>query len=266
MTGRAVSSRVGAHVAECGGTLEMDASGQAAGRKMKSRRWTILIAALGPFYAGAAVGQAPSPSGLGAGEPRNDAMPAEPVGPHLSDTDSQPSRDAPMTPVPPRRFNGNPLWAIQLESLRMTRERPLFSVSRRPPPPIIAASPKDTAPPPAAEPAASEKPQMTLVGVVHGADVDMGVFIDETDNSLIRLRVGQAIRGWMVDDVDLRATTLEKADQQVKLELPARNTETGASTPAVTPEVAASAPAGAAATVHGAPVGRFKRFATANRS
>ena len=233
---------------------------------MKSSRWAILVTALAPFYAGAAVCQAPSPSGLGAGEPRNDAMPAEPVGPQLSNGVSEASHEAPMTPAPGPRSNGNPLWAIQLESLRMTRERPLFSVSRRPSPPVAAASPNDTAAPPPAEPAAPEKPQITLVGVVHGADVDMGVFIDETDKSLLRLRIGQAVRGWMVDDVDLRATTLEKADQQVKLELPARSTETGASTPAVTPEVAASAPAGAAASVHGAPVGRFKQFATANRS
>jgi general secretion pathway protein N len=235
---------------------------------MKSRRWTILVTALGLFYTSAAVCQAPSPSGLGAGEPRDDlnAIAAGLDGGHLSPADSERSREAPMTPVPGPQFNGNPLRAIQLASLRMTRERPLFSVSRRPDPPIIAATPKNSETPPPAEPAASEKPQITLVGVVHGADVDIGVFIDETDKSLIRLRVGQAIRGWVAHDVDPRAMTLAKADQQVKLELPARNTETGASTPAVTPEMAASAPAGAAASVHGAPVGRFKRFATANRS
>jgi general secretion pathway protein N len=208
---------------------------------MKSRRWTILIAALGPFYAGAAICQAPSPSGFVVGEPHDDlnAIAAGPDGAHLSHGDGEPSREAPMTPAAGPQFNGNPLSAVQLESLRMTRARPLFSVSRRPPPSIAVAAPKDSATPPPAESAASEKPQITLVGVVHSADIDMGVFIDETDKSLIRLRVGRAIRGWIVHDVDLRATTLEKADQQVKLELLARNAETVASMPAVTPETAA---------------------------
>jgi hypothetical protein len=89
----------------------------------------------------------------------------------------------------------------------------------------------------------------------------MGVFVDQTDQSLIRLRVGQAVRGWTVHKVDMRATTLEKADQQVKLELPARDNETAVSTPIVTPDAVASMPLGATASVHGTPVGQFKRFA-----
>ena len=222
---------------------------------MKSRRSAILIAALGPFCSSAAVCQAPNPGesvALGSHNDQN-AMGLGSVGAQLSRTDSEPPRDAPMKPVLRPLFDANPLWAIPLESLRMTRERPLFSVSRRPAPPLAAAAPKVNAPTPA-EPAAPEQPQITLVGVVHGADVDIGVFIDETDKSLIRLRVGQAIRGWTVHDVDLRSTTLEKADQQAKLELPARNTDTVAPTPPRTVALA-----------YRTPVGRFKRFATANR-
>jgi hypothetical protein len=222
---------------------------------MKSRRSAILIAALGPFCSSAAVCQAPNPGESVALGSRNDqnAMGLGSVGAQLSRTDSEPPRDAPMKPAPRPLFDANPLWAIPLESLRMTRERPLFSVSRRPSPPIAPAPPKvaDSTP---TERTAPEKPQITLVGVVHGADVDLGVFIDDTDKSLIRLRVGQSIRGWIVLDVDLRATTLEKAEEQVKLELPARNTEMAASTP---PEAAGS--------IHGTPVGRFKRFAKADR-
>src|SRR5262245_34049779 len=36
---------------------------------------------------------------------------------------------------------GNPLWAIPLESLNVTRERPIFLPSRRPPAPQVVASP-----------------------------------------------------------------------------------------------------------------------------
>ncbi len=73
---------------------------------------------------------------------------------------------------------------------------------------------------PAAEP---EKPQVTLVGVVHGPLIDVAVFVDETNKSLLRLRVGQSVRGWIVHALVARAATLEKAEQQVKLELPARS-------------------------------------------
>ena len=49
----------------------------------------------------------------------------------------------------PRSGAANPLWAIPLDSLTATRERPLFSVSRRPPPaPVAAAAPIVEAPPP----------------------------------------------------------------------------------------------------------------------
>ncbi len=64
---------------------------------------------------------------------------------------------------------------------------------------------------------------MTLVGVVHGEKEDIGIFINQMDQSVVRLRIGQDDHGWVVRSVDLRATTLEKESQQVKLELPARN-------------------------------------------
>ena len=127
----------------------------------------------------------------------------------------------------------NPLWAVPLDSLHYARERPLFSASRRPPAPIVAEAPKASDPAPAL-PAAPEKPQVTLVGTVRSAGVQMGVFVDETDQSQLRLRVGQSVRGWTVDGVDKRAATLDKSEHEVKLELPARNTETAAMTPPVT--------------------------------
>jgi hypothetical protein len=92
----------------------------------------------------------------------------------------------------------------------------------------------------------------------------MGVFVDETDKSPIRLRVGQSVRGWTVHGIDQRAATLEKAEQQVKLELPARNTETAASTSPATEETAL-APPGPSGPIHGTPVGRITPFATADR-
>jgi hypothetical protein len=84
--------------------------------KMKMRTSAILIVALGPFCAGGAIGQSP---GLSATD--------EPV----NHADQASRREANRPPAPkPHSGNGNPLLAIPLESLRMTREPPLFSVSR----------------------------------------------------------------------------------------------------------------------------------------
>ncbi|WP_148213154.1 hypothetical protein [Methylocella silvestris] len=58
---------------------------------------------------------------------------------------------------------------------------------------------------------------------MHGPLVGMAVFLDQTNHSLVRLRIGQSFRGWTVQGLDTREATLEKAQQQVKLELPARS-------------------------------------------
>src|SRR5262245_1587560 len=67
----------------------------------------------------------------------------------------------------------NPLWAVTLTSLSVTRERPIFSPSRRPPqPPAIAAPPpaKPPPPPPPAKAAEPERPSLTLVGTIAGSE------------------------------------------------------------------------------------------------
>jgi general secretion pathway protein N len=164
------------------------------------------------------------------GKSRNDltSIARRPVAESPQAPESAPPSAAAPLPValsaPPRQLGrGNPLWGIPLESLRATRERPLFSVSRRPPPPPVAyvePAVSESPPPPPPPP---EKPPMTLVGVVHGGQDDIGLFLDRTGPSVIRLRVGQQDRGWVVRSLDLRAVILEKESQQVKLELPARD-------------------------------------------
>ncbi len=151
-----------------------------------------------------------------------------------------------------RPGRANPLWAIPLESLRATRERPLFSASRRPPPPPVVAAAQAAPPPPPAPPSEPEKPQLQLVGVVHGAKQDIGIFINQMDQSVIRLRVGQENNGWAMRSVDLRATMLQKDTLQVKLELPARDA-TGAAGPQVAVNSSGPPPAPMFRTVNGPP-------------
>jgi len=43
--------------------------------------------------------------------------------------------------APARTLSANPLWGIPLTQLPGTRDRPIFSPSRRPPPPEVVAEP-----------------------------------------------------------------------------------------------------------------------------
>src|SRR5579871_6921448 len=86
--------------------------------------------------------------------------------PALSPT--EPVTSVRVVPPPPSQspLSANPLWAIPLKQLSVTRDRPIFSPSRRPPPP---ATPTYVAPvavrtPP--KPKEPEKPSITLVGTI----------------------------------------------------------------------------------------------------
>jgi general secretion pathway protein N len=207
-----------------------------------------LAIAAGALCAFPALGQA-----AGSGEPsaaaaRNDLISGapqqiapQPSAPQPAEAVADGAADAPRPVAAPaaarRSGDANPLWAIPLDRLRATRERPLFSVSRRPPPepvafvaPVVSEPPPPPPPPPPAE---AEKPPMTLVGVVHGPNDQIGIFLDRTGPAVIRLRVGEQDRGWVVRSVDSRTATLEKENQQVKLELPARNAQAGDAGPEI---------------------------------
>lgn len=119
-----------------------------------------------------------------------------------------------------RSQSGNPLWAIPLKSLSATRDRPLFSPSRRPPAAAIVALPP---PPPAAAAAAPEQLQLSLVGTVVGAKERMGVFVDQSTKAIVRLQVGEGISGWTLRDVQVRTAMFEKGPRETTLALPSRN-------------------------------------------
>jgi hypothetical protein len=107
---------------------------------------------------------------------------------------------------------GNPLWAIPLETLSTTLERPLFSPSRRPPPLVVGAP---HAPPPRRplKPAEPERPPLTLVGTVVGKTDGFGIFIDTSTNAIVRLKTGGAFQGWLLRSVRGREVTLKKGNR-----------------------------------------------------
>jgi hypothetical protein len=128
----------------------------------------------------------------------------------------QPNRNVGARIGEPR---GNPLWAIPLSSLKVTRERPIFAPSRRPP--VVAA------PPPAAEPVRAPPPpepepfRLALTGTIAGGSVEVAVLIDKTTQQIVRLRTGESHEGWILRSVRGREVSMEKERRAIHLALPA---------------------------------------------
>ncbi len=114
--------------------------------------------------------------------------------------------------------SANPLWAIPLTKLSDTRERPIFSPSRRPPPTIAAAVPVQKAPPPP-RPVRIEPPQLALVGTISSDNQSFGIFIDQSSKAALRLRIGEDYQGWKLQSVQGRDATLQRDQQTAVLSL-----------------------------------------------
>lgn len=124
----------------------------------------------------------------------------------------------PGSQLPPP--GGNPLWGIPLSALSATRDRPVFTASRRPPAPPAASVPVAEEPP-SPPPAEPEQPALTLVGTAIGETENVAVVVEQTSKNLVRLHVGESVSGWFLRSVDARSMTIEKESQTVTLALPA---------------------------------------------
>jgi len=141
--------------------------------------------------------------------------------------------------------SGNPLWSVPLSVLTATQERPIFSASRRPPQRAVVALPVDqvnaVVPQKAAEP---ERPPVALIGAVVGDSDAIAIFLDRTNQKIVRLRQGETHAGWLLSSVMPREVTLEKADRAEVLVLKgpdASSSPTGASS---TPDLTVPATGG----------------------
>src|SRR5262249_53342647 len=104
-----------------------------------------------------------------------------------------------------------------------TRERPVFSPSRRPPPtPPLSAFVAPVAVRQPVKPPEPERPAVALLGTIIGAGDDrMAVFRDTSTQGTLRLRIGEACQGWVVRLIMPREATLMKdGAQAVVLEMP----------------------------------------------
>ncbi len=145
---------------------------------------------------------------------RIEAPPAMPAVPSFS----APRPAAPQAPQ--ATPSANPLWAIPLSQLPMTRDRPIFSPSRRPPPSAVVAEPVAAAPKPPPPPREPERPDLALVGTIASDDDGFGIFLDQTTKTALRLKVGEDYQGWKLLTVRGREVTLKKDQQAFVLTLP----------------------------------------------
>ena len=186
----------------------------------------VLTAAAAPDLAvDPGLRSAPRPSTLGFDAPTPDpaissphAVPplSDPVPPALApaQTSPDPAKTAPVARA------GNPLWAVPLSTLTVTRERPLFSSSRRAPAPPVAAAPVMQArPPPPPPPREPDRPRLSLVGTV-GGDQGIAVFVDQATQAIVRLRTGEGHDGWVLRNVGGREVTLQNDTNTAILTLP----------------------------------------------
>jgi general secretion pathway protein N len=96
----------------------------------------------------------------------------------------------------------NPLEAQSLDRLSATRERPLFSPTRRPTPP-------PPPPPPEAAPVAIEPqpPNVQLFGIVMD-DQGARAIVRSSNEKIDRVQIGDDIGGWKVSQIEGRRLVL----------------------------------------------------------
>ena len=94
----------------------------------------------------------------------------------------------------------NPLAIHSLAELTATRERPLFSPTRRPPPPLAVA---DAEPAPPAPP-----PDVQFSGVVMDTKGALAIIRPDASGPAKSVRVGDIVSGWKVGQIERRQLTL----------------------------------------------------------
>jgi hypothetical protein len=107
----------------------------------------------------------------------------------------------------------NPLAAPSLDRLSATRQRPLFTPSRRaapPPSPVAVAAPVESVAGP---------PRIALVGVVIGEEGPRAVVNDMALNKIVRVRIGDEVDGWKVREIDERLLVLWRDGRSTSFKL-----------------------------------------------
>ena len=113
--------------------------------------------------------------------------------------------------------SGHPLWRLPLGELTGTRERPIFSATRRAPPA------PETPPPPALVSAPGKeitRPPLSLLGAIAADEAGIAIFLDEITRRTVRLKVGEGYAGWTLQLVKAREATLIRDQYTAIVALP----------------------------------------------
>ena len=170
-----------------------------------------------------------APLRLSSPSPADDEATDNTAGPRIGVREASQDKgaDKPQKDAAPRRVadqpapaTGNPLWRLPLKQFSATRERPMFSPSRRPAEPALTyVAPVAVQQPP--KPREPERPTISLAGTIIGTDGYRGaVFRDTSSQDVLRLRVGEDYHGWVLLLIAPREARLVKNGQQALLELP----------------------------------------------
>jgi hypothetical protein len=122
--------------------------------------------------------------------------------------------------------SGTPVAEISLDRLSATRNRPMFSPSRRPPAPAAIAARAEQAPQPLP---LSSPPGVALFGTVVGAQDARAFIAMGAADRIIGVRPGDDISGWTVTAITQRNLVLSRAEQSVTFTLfsPGNVSQTG---------------------------------------
>jgi hypothetical protein len=134
--------------------------------------------------------------------------------------------------------NGNPLWAVPLSSLSATRDRPMFSPSRRPPAPpsILTSAPQPSKP--VTPPREAEHPPLALLGTIVSESLQIAIFFEEKTKMTTRLKTGEDYDGWVLRSVATREVEFKGPHRNAVLALPSPKAATTANPDPVTDPVA----------------------------
>ncbi len=125
--------------------------------------------------------------------------------------------------LPP--LTGNPLAGLKLSDLQATRNRPLFTPSRRAPRPATNANANNSASSSTqpADPETKQAPdpeetakagQFVLMGVVKGDSERLALLRHKATGELLRLREGDIFDGWSLDSLESDRVHLSKGGLQ----------------------------------------------------
>ncbi|PWB82845.1 MAG: hypothetical protein C3F11_09765 [Methylocystaceae bacterium] len=103
------------------------------------------------------------------------------------------------------RAKTNPMARLPLERFSETRQRPLFSATRRPPPLEPVAVRRDPEPPSQPEP-----PSLMLVGVLIGGQAPRALVRSGPADKVRNVEIGDDVGGWRVVEIAPRRVVLAR--------------------------------------------------------